>query len=235
MFPKYTIFDLDGTLYNYEQANTYGISNMINFLSYELKLDPNKLEELYARSRLLSKNFSNSTAESHNIIIYILKMFEICNFPMDLELILESENIYWSAFISKMEAFPKVEELMIDLKSIGSKLVLVTDMSAKIQIRKLIALNFENLFDMFISSDLVGGDKITGKPFRFLNQKLLPDSYARWYIGNNTWDLNLDDIGENIERFKKGELSKQDEESKLKITSFNQYEELRKILQELQE
>jgi putative hydrolase of the HAD superfamily len=233
MIPKVSIFDLDGTLYDYKTANDFGISELVGFLSTELALDPSKLQKMYQDSRLISKQYSSLTAESHNIILYIFKMFEINNFPINLELVIESENIYWSAFISKIEPFEKVEEFIIDLKSVGSKMVMITDMSAKIQIRKLVALGFDKAFDIFISSDQVGGDKLTGKPFDYLFKERIERSDSKWYIGDNWWDLNFNDSGASVQRFKKGSLDQKDLESGLEILGFNTYEELRKVLGDL--
>ena len=160
-------------------------------------------------------------------------MFEINNFPINLELMIESENIYWSAFISKIEPFEKVEEFIIDLKSVGSKMVMITDMSAKIQIRKLVALGFDKAFDIFISSDQVGGDKLTGRPFDYLCKEKVECSDSKWYIGDNWWDLNFNDSDANVQRFKKGSLDQKDLDSGVEILGFNSYEELRKVLEDL--
>ena len=233
MIPNYSIFDLDGTLYDYKIANDFGISELIGFLSTELDRDPSNLKKMYQDARLISKRYSSLTAESHNVILYVFKMFEMNNFPTNLELIIEGENIYWSAFISRIEPFEKVEEFMIDLKSLGSKMVIVTDMSAKIQIRKLVALGFDNVFDIFISSDQVGGDKLTGKPFDYLSKERIKHGDSKWYIGDNWWDLNFKDSGANIQRFKKGPLDQNDLESGLEIFGFNAYGELRKLLDDL--
>jgi len=233
MIPKFSIFDLDGTLYDYRTANEFGISELVGFLSSKLDREPSELKKMYQDSRLKSKQYSNLTAESHNIILYIFKMFEMNSFPLNLELIIESENIYWSAFISKIEPFEKVEEFIIDLKAVGTKMVIVTDMSAKIQIRKLVALNFDKAFDIFISSDQVGGDKLTGRPFDYLNQERIKHNESRWYIGDNWWDLNYKDSGVNVKRFKKGTLNQKDLESGQEILSFKAYDELRKVLSDL--
>jgi putative hydrolase of the HAD superfamily len=230
MIPKVSIFDLDGTLYDYKIANNFGISALVEFLSPELDLDPSKLLKIYQDSRLISKQYSSLTAESHNIILYIFKMFETNNFPINLELMIESENIYWSAFISKIEPFEKVEEFIIDLKSVGSKIVIITDMSAKIQIRKLVALGLDKVFDIFISSDQVGGDKLTGRPFDYLCKERIEHSDSKWYIGDNWWDLNFKDSGANVQRFKKGLLDQEDLQSGLEILGFNAYDDLRKVL-----
>lgn len=233
MIPKFSIFDLDGTLYDYAIANEFGISELVGFLSTELDREPSELKKMYQESRIKSKQYSNLTAESHNIILYIFKMFEVNVFPINLELIIESENIYWSAFISKIAPFEKVEEFIIDLKSVGTKMVMVTDMSAKIQIRKLVALNFDKAFDIFISSDQVGGDKLTGKPFDYLHQERIKHNDSKWYIGDNWWDMNYKDSGANVKRFKKGSLNEKDLDSGQEIFSFKTYDELRKVLNDL--
>lgn len=233
MIPKFSIFDLDGTLYDYKIANDFGISELVGFLSTELDLEPSDLKKMYQDSRLKSKQYSNLTAESHNIILYVLKLFEMNSFPINLELIIESENIYWSAFISKIEPFEKVEEFIIDLKAIGAKIVMVTDMSAKIQIRKLVALNLDKVIDIFISSDQVGGDKLTGKPFDYLSEERIKHTHPKWYIGDNWWDLNYKDSGANVKRFKKGMLDQNDLESGREIISFKAFDELRKVLDDL--
>jgi putative hydrolase of the HAD superfamily len=230
MKPKYVVFDLDGTLYDYDLACKYGLSQLFIFLGAEFKISKVDLEEMFKKAKATSKNQTNLTAESHNLILYIIKMFEIYKIPLNLELIVECENVYWSNFISRIEPYEKLEEFIIDLKSIGTNLVLITDMSAKIQIRKLIALNLDKVFDIFISSDRIGGDKITGKPFKYLNELVDLTEENVWYIGDNAWDLNLNDSISNARRFKKGILKTIDSQHGVDITTFNEYEELRNLL-----
>ena len=201
MLPNICIFDLDGTLYDYEIANSKATQDMIGFISSRTDIPAKKMETLYQKARLDSKQHSNLTAESHNIILYLVNLFHKKELDLSLEKIVESENVYWSSFISNIEIFENLEEFLLDLKSYGVKLILVTDMSAKIQIRKLIALNLDKVFDIFLSSDQVGGDKKTGKPFIYLSEEI--QNQNKWYIGDKDWDFNFTDTDESVERFMK--------------------------------
>jgi putative hydrolase of the HAD superfamily len=230
---KYCIFDLDNTLYDYDTAHSNASEELNRYLSNILEVDFLSIKGLLNQAKELSKKLSQNTAESHSRIIYIAQLFIILGLKPDPIKLLESENLYWSTFISRITLFDYVDEFLFDLKSRGANLILVTDMSTRIQLRKLIALGLDNVFDTIISSDMVGGDKITGKPFRYLEETLIKTREPRWYFGDKDWDFNLDDQGEYNLRFKKSLIDQKIFRLDTEILEFSDYRVLGAAIENL--
>jgi FMN phosphatase YigB (HAD superfamily) len=90
--------------------------------------------------------------------------------------------------MEKMVLFEGVEEFVNYLRLSRSKLVLVTDLSTQIQIRKLAWLGLEKAFELIITSEEAGGDKETGKPEAMLRRFVEPVAGKKWAIGDKDWD-----------------------------------------------
>jgi FMN phosphatase YigB (HAD superfamily) len=90
--------------------------------------------------------------------------------------------------MDKMVLFDGVVEFINYLRLSRSKLVLVTDLSTQIQIRKLAWLGLEKAFDKVITSEEAGGDKQTGKPETMVRRFVSPIPGKTWAIGDNDWD-----------------------------------------------
>ena len=186
--PDLVIFDLDNTLYDYDVAKFAGENALINYLNESLKISQNEIKNLLISSRRNVKEWLGATASSHSRLIYLREFLKTNNFNVHATFALECEQVFWRSYFDKMVLFEGVEEFITYLRLSRSKLVLVTDLSTQIQLRKLAWLGLEKTFELIITSEEAGGDKETGKPEAMLRRFVAPVAGKTWAIGDKDWD-----------------------------------------------
>ena len=139
------------------------------------------------KSSLRVKDRLGSTASSHSRLLYIRDLLVQLNIHTNAAFALECEQVFWREYLKKMQLFPGVEELFSMLRLAKTRLVLVTDLSSQIQLRKLAWLGLDKTFELIITSEEAGGDKKTGLPEAFLREFLSPDDET-WSVGDQDWD-----------------------------------------------
>jgi FMN phosphatase YigB (HAD superfamily) len=123
--------------------------------------------------------------------------------------------------MERMVLFEGVEELVNYLRLSRSKLVLVTDLSTQIQIRKLAWLGLEKTFELIITSEEAGGDKETGKPEAMLRRFVTPVVGKTWAIGDKDWDHLFSTDSTFFRKTTSGEM-KQKSESLYEFSDFRE-------------
>jgi putative hydrolase of the HAD superfamily len=186
--PELVIFDLDNTLYDYESANSAGEYALIDFLHKNLQISNAEIKNQLFHSRKKVKGALGNTASSHSRLMYIREFLNSNDLNVHATFALECEQVFWRSYMERMVLFEGVEELVNYLRLSRSKLVLVTDLSTQIQIRKLAWLGLEKTFELIITSEEAGGDKETGKPEAMLRRFVTPVVGKTWAIGDKDWD-----------------------------------------------
>lgn len=186
--PSLVIFDLDGTLYDYEENHERGLGALEQFLSSELKIDLSLVKSGLNIARTNVKNRLGPVASSHKRLLYIREFLLTNNKSSNFEISLRGEEIYWSAYLEKAVLFPDVQKFIELLKINEVLLALVTDLNSEIQFRKIGWFHLENAFDFVITSEEAGGDKITGKPEKLLSSLFKPLPEIIWCIGDQNYD-----------------------------------------------
>jgi putative hydrolase of the HAD superfamily len=213
--PDLVILDLDNTLYDYEVANSAGEDALIIFLNQNLKISNLELIASLNKSRKSVKSTLGLTAASHSRLLYVREFLNSNDLNVHATFALECEQVFWRSYMDKMVLFEGVEEFINYLRLSRSKLILVTDLSTQIQIRKLAWLGLEKVFDKIVTSEEAGGDKETGKPEAMLRRFVSPVPGKTWAIG----DKDSDHLFSEESTFFKKTMS-----SKLKETSGSSYE-----------
>ena len=192
MFYKGIIFDVDGTLYNYDVCHEYALKIVINYLSYN-SID---VSNIYAKISNDLKKELIKTASSHNKSIYLKHVLEKLNCGLsDFSTI---HILYWKSFYEKMECYPGVKEFILWNKQQKIQIGILTDYETEYQIIKLEKLGLLEHIDCIITSEEIGKEKPSVQMFHAILSKMnlgtedvimIGDNFQKDIIGAN--DLNI--------------------------------------------
>lgn len=152
-------FDLDDTLYNYQRCHKIALKQCYKFLKKYKSLSERNFLRLFSDARLEIKNELDGTAASHNRILYFQRLIEKLLNTFDVSIILGLYSIYWGTLLKVMKPQKEVKELFKKLKKNGIAIVIVTDLTAHIQMRKIRKLGLGKYIDYVVTSEEVGRDK----------------------------------------------------------------------------
>lgn len=188
---KYIFIDLDNTLYEYSSCHVYALSSSINFLAKKTGISTRDLRDHYDQARMKVKDTLNKSASSHSRLLYFKKMLEHILGETHATLSLQSENIYWMNYFTKMSLFPYAKQFLEKSKNLNIRNVILTNLNTEIQLRKINYLKITQYIDFIITSEEVGHDK----PHKVFNDHIMKhfrtedDLSNSWYVGD---DLNTD-------------------------------------------
>jgi putative hydrolase of the HAD superfamily len=218
--PELAIFDLDNTLYDYETANASGQAALNSFLGQHLGRAETEISHLLEESRQRVKGRLGSTASSHSRLLYIRDLLVQLNIHANAAFALECEQVFWREYLKKMQLFPGVEELFSVLRLAKTHMILVTDLSSQIQLRKLAWLGLDKTFEVIVTSEEAGGDKKTGLPEAFLRELVSPVDET-WSVGDQDWDHIFPCNSKFFKKVGTGKLQSLDGE-KYQFSDFNE-------------
>jgi FMN phosphatase YigB (HAD superfamily) len=218
--PELAIFDLDNTLYDYEIANASGQAALNIFLSQHLGRTETEISHLLEESRQRVKGRLGSTASSHSRLLYIRDLLVQLNIHTNAAFALECEQVFWREYLKKMQLFPGVEELFSVLRLAKTRLVLVTDLSSQIQLRKLAWLGLDKTFEVIVTSEEAGGDKKTGLPEVLLRELVLPVDET-WSVGDQDWDHIFPNESKFFKKMPSGKINEKSQ-NRYEFSSFEE-------------
>lgn len=184
--PSAIIFDTDNTLYPYDPSNKRALSASILKASKLLGVSENEFQEAFDEARKQVKARLGNTASSHSRLLYFQRAIEILGLRSQLLTTLDLEQTYWRTFLNSSELFEGVIDYIEDLRSIGIKTAIITDLTAQVQFRKLIYFGIDTLFDYVVTSEEAGADKPNLAPFELAVQKLGVEMKSCWMIGDSS-------------------------------------------------
>lgn len=180
---KAVIFDLDGTLYDYETLDKKARANVEAFTCKTLGITAKKYQEAYQFGRQETKRRLPDVGAGHNRLLYSQKMLEYLNvLPMPLSLRMYEE--YWGVFLREMRLFPGVRELFTYLKNKQVPIMICTDLTAHIQHRKIAALGIAKDIKYLVSSEEAGKEKPAKEVFDLCLEKLKQPPETIWFVGD---------------------------------------------------
>lgn len=168
---KAIIFDLDGTLYDYENCNKKALEVLYQRASNLLKIPPEIFKEAYNIGRKRTKLLLSDCASVHSRFLYCQHALEYLHVN-PIEHSIELEECYWSTFINSMRLFDGVFDLFENLHKNNIKIAICTDLTAKIQYSKIVHLGIEKYIDCIVTSEEVGIEKPDYKIFNLVLKKL---------------------------------------------------------------
>lgn len=185
--PGAVLFDIDNTLYDYEFAN-YAASQAVERTAIGLlHISRDTYRTALKQARQDIKARLGNTSSSHSRLLYFQRMVEILGFRPRLSFILELEQMFWDTFFTNAPLFPGVVGFLQCLRHQEIPTAIITDLTAQVQLRKLVYFKIENAFDVVVTSEEVGTDKPEFRNFKLALDKLQVETNNSqiWMVGDN--------------------------------------------------
>lgn len=183
--PAAVLFDLDNTLYAYEPAHRRALGAVQLKVDRLFGIGEKDFREAFSEARKEVKNRLGETAACHSRLLYFQRMLELLGLKSQPLHSLDLEQTYWRTFLAGAKLFPSVLELFDELSLMGIPRVLVTDLTAQIQFRKLVFFRLEGSFEALVTSEEAGCEKPNPLVFKLALQKVGISAGPIWMIGDD--------------------------------------------------
>lgn len=168
---KAVIFDLDNTIYDYDDCNRIAMERLCLFVENRYGITNVEFYSKYNIAKNIVKGQLRNTGASHNRLLYIQCFLELINEkPVRDAIILY--DVYWDNMLEHMKPFPYVFPLMNHLRNNGVIIGILTDLTAHIQHRKIKRLGLDTYIDVLVTSEEAGEEKPSKVIFDKIKQKL---------------------------------------------------------------
>ena len=227
--PSAVVIDFDDTLYAYQSCHQKAMAGGIEFLSAETGVPKKVIENELKCANSAVKSRLGAVASSHSRILYAQEALSSLGFSSKPVLALRFEQIYWSTFLNFMKPNVGVEEFLSAVRYQQIPIVLLTDLTSQIQIRKLQHMKWDLFFDFVVTSELIGSEKETGAPFEFALELLKEEERTDvWFIGDKLHDVpDIPKLKANKQLVNgRGFLKDLDDPTKDYVSSFKTFPEL---------
>jgi len=232
--PSCVLLDLDNTLYPYAPSHIAGLKAVREMVQSTLKVSEQDFDICLEQAKSQIKSRLGQTASSHSRLLYFQRVLELLGLGSQPANALMLEKVYWREFLSKAELLPEAEDFLDDLRIAGVPIVIVTDLTASIQMRKMIYFDLGRFIDFLVTSEESGEDKPHAAMFNLALAKLggvegpiwmIGDSYEKDIVGAKTALQATTFLRKSKDlKQKKSELEQAD-------VMFSHFSEMRKLFQ----
>ncbi len=153
---KGILLDIDNTVYNYNDAHTKALQQLLIKTQHETKISQIVIENAYLNARKHIHTELAETASSHNRLLYIQRMLELLDIN-SMTLSLKLYNSYWDTYLETMKLYEGVIEFLNHYQE--KPICLVTDLTAHIQHRKIERLGLYQYANYVVTSEEAGKEK----------------------------------------------------------------------------
>lgn len=181
---KGVIFDIDGTLYDYQSNDVQAMKRLCAFAEKILGVDEKTFRETYSQARRIIRGRLHDTAAQHSRVLLIQTALELLD-KNPFAYVLDMYNVYWNYFLKNMRPYDGAADFLRKLKNSGVKISTCTDMTAHIQYRKLVALGLDRYFDFMVTSEETGFEKPAPIMFRMALKKMGISANETAYFGDS--------------------------------------------------
>lgn len=184
--PSLILLDLDNTLYEYAPCHAAGMEAAQAVAQETLNIAKGDFERHFDEARSEIKARLGTQASSHNRVLYFQRMLERAGFACEVRTALQLEKAYWVAYLDRMKLFEHVLDFLDDLRIAEIPAMIVTDLTAAIQYRKVLLLGIDGVIDGIITSEGSGCDKPAPISFQLATERVSGASKGTiWMIGDN--------------------------------------------------
>lgn len=168
---KAVIFDIDGTMYDYEFYNKTATEALWDYCRECLGLSRMGFQEALRKAgRMVEERVGRDCAACHNRLLRYQCMLELLGKPL-FPHALAMYHTYWDTMLDKMTAYPGLLEFMEFLKGRDIVVGAGSNMTAYIQYKKLEKLGVTPYIDWILTSEEAPEQKPSEKFFRLCTEK----------------------------------------------------------------
>jgi putative hydrolase of the HAD superfamily len=188
-------FDLDDTLYSYPECNEAGKEaswREARDLGYDLSRG--EFDDLYAEGRREVKRELAGTASAHERFLYFKRALEIHTGTHRAKHALALGEAYWGTYVEEMALFDGVRETLRELQAAGVDVAIVSNLTTRIQMKKIDRLGLDECVDLVLTSEETGSEKPSSVMFTLPLAQLDRRPSETVMVGN---DVDTDVEGAN--------------------------------------
>jgi len=156
---RVVLLDLDNTLYVYDPCNEAGVYAVSQQLDLEGILQEKDFAAAYAQAKKVVKDRIDGHGASHSRLLYFYELLHSLQHPHASKLATELEDLYWKTFKDAMSLVPGAETFLKYCKKQHISVIILTDLTTRIQFEKLSALGITAYISYVLTSEAVGVEK----------------------------------------------------------------------------
>ena len=158
--PRAVLMDLDNTLYAYDPCNEAGLDAAYAALNASAPLPRERFDALHTQARDAVHRRLSPQAACHHRLIFFKWMLDALPAPRaPAGLALSLYEAYTQAFLDRMRPHPDAQRVLRGIRERRMRLALVTNQVAEFQLRKLVRLGLDGVFDLVMTSEEAGVEK----------------------------------------------------------------------------
>lgn len=156
---KTVIFDIDGTMYDYNAGNRVGMAALKAYCEEQFGVDEHMFRETFSwANQEMGRRIGMPCAAVHNRLIRYQLMLEKLGQPL-FPHARTMYHVYWDALVEAMQPSDGLIEWMRQLKADGVQIGIGSNMTAYIQYKKLEKLGVTPYIDWIVTSEEAGCEK----------------------------------------------------------------------------
>lgn len=156
---KTVIFDIDNTLYNYDENHIHGMNALAAYCAEHFGISYEKMYSCYKQAeKSMNERIGSDTAAIHSRMLRFQCMAELLSQPL-FPHVKNMYHAYWDTLITNSVPTPGSLEFIKKLKNNDIRVGIGTDMTAYIQYKKLEKLGFAPYIDFIVTSEEAGVEK----------------------------------------------------------------------------
>lgn len=178
------LFDIDNTLYSYDDAHAVAWEALCAYVQEHLGLDRDTFTHSHKKAMETARErLGADCAATHDRCLRYQLLLEERGLPLHHALTMS--ELYWDTLIRAAEPTPGIMECLPKLKEAGYILGIGTDMTLEYQLKKLIRLQMLPYFDFVVTSEEVNTEKPGEKLFLTCARKAGVAPGECLFIGDN--------------------------------------------------
>ena len=181
---KAVVFDIDNTLYSYDNAHAVAWEALCAYAKEQLDMDAERFLQCHkAAQTIVKERLNGDCAALHNRQLRYQVLLEENNCPLHHAIAMN--DLYWSTLIGAARPEPGILDCLKSLKQAGFTLGIGTDMTIDYQLKKLATMGMLPLFDFIVSSEEVNTEKPNKKLFALCAEKAKARPEECLFIGDS--------------------------------------------------